>query len=50
MANLRGADEDGIMVEMIKYASISFKENILRLFNQALSEGSFDDSWHIVIL
>ena len=50
MANLRGTDEDGIVAEMIKYSSISFKENLLRLFNQALSEGSFDDSWHIAIL
>ena len=42
MANLRGADEDGIVVEMIKHFNISFKENLSRLFNQALSERSFD--------
>ena len=44
MKNLRGADESGIVVEMIKHSSISFKENLLRLFNQTLSKGSFDDT------
>ena len=29
MTNLRGADEDGVVVEMIKYASKSFKITLL---------------------
>ena len=50
IANLRGADEDGIVVEMIKHSSISFKDSLLYSFNQVLSEGSFDESWHAIIL
>ena len=34
MTNLRGADEDGIDVEMIKYASKSFKDTLLSFYNQ----------------
>ena len=36
MAILRGADEDGIVVEMIKHSSISFKESLSYCFNQTL--------------
>ena len=50
IAILRGADEDGVVVEMIKYSSISFKESLLYVFNRALSDGSCDESWHTVIL
>ena len=42
--NLRGTDENNIMVEMIKHSSISFKERLLHLLNQTLSKGSSDES------
>ena len=44
MSNLRSADEDGIVVEMIKYANIQFKEALIIFFNQILMEGIFDES------
>ena len=50
VAIIRGADKDDIVVEMAKHSSISFNESLLYVFNQALSEGSFDESWHTVIL
>ena len=50
MANLRSADEDSIVVEMIKYANESFKEALLGFFNQILIDRRFDESWHITIL
>ena len=33
MANLRGADKDGMEIELINYSSISFKESLLYIFN-----------------
>ena len=50
MTNLRSADEDGIVVEMIKYANESFKEALLGFLNQILIDGRFDESWHTTIL
>ena len=50
IANLRSADEDGIVVEMIKYANESFKEALLGFLNQILIDGRFDESWHTTIL
>ena len=34
MSNLRSADVDGIVVEMIKHADTPFKESLLHFFNQ----------------
>ena len=50
MSNLRGADEDGVVVEMIKYDSKSFKITLLSFYNQRLLDGYFDESWHPLIL
>ena len=50
MTNLRGADEDGVVVEMIKYASKSFKITLLSFYNQRLLDDCFDESWHTTIL
>ena len=47
MANLRSADEEGIVVEMIKHANIVFKEDLLKKMNQGFQKLSFDESWHI---
>ena len=44
MSNLRSADEDGIVVEMIKYANLKFKEALIIFFNQILMDGTFDES------
>ena len=50
MANLRGADEDGVVVEMIKYTSNSFKDILWSFYNQRLLDCDFDESWHTTIL
>ena len=50
MSNLRSADEDVIVVEVIKYMNLQFKEALLILFNQILMDGTFDESWHNTIL
>ena len=50
MANLRGADEDGIDVEMIKYVSKSFKDTLSSFYNRKLLDGYFGESWHITFL
>ena len=44
MTNLRGADEDGVVVEMIKYASKSFKDTLLSFYIQRLLDVFFDES------
>ena len=50
MANLRGAVEDGVVVEMIKYILKSFKDSLLSFYNQRLLDGDFDESGHTQIL
>ena len=50
MANLHGADEDGVVVEIIKYASKPSKDTLLSFYNQRKFDGYFDDSWHTMIL
>ena len=50
MSNLRSADEDGIVVEIIQFANIQFKEALCIFFNQILMEGTFDESWRNTIL
>ena len=50
MANLKGVDENGIVIEMIKYATRTFKETLISLVNQFLLDASFEDSWYITIL
>ena len=50
MSNLRSTDEDGMVVEMIKYANIEFKEVLIIFFNKILIDGTFDESWHNTIL
>ena len=44
MSNLRSTDEDGMVVEMIKYANIEFKEALIIFFNKILIDGTFDES------
>ena len=50
MANLRSADEEDIMVEMIKHANVTFKEYLLNILNQRLQYRNFDESLYIAIL
>ena len=46
MANLRCADEHGIVIEMIKHGSAQLKWHILCCFNRYLAVGEFDADWH----
>ena len=50
IANLKGVDENGIVIEMIKYATSSFKQLLKSLLNQILVDVSFEDSWYVKIL
>ena len=50
MANLKGADEHGIDIEMLKHATRTFKEHLISLFNQTLLDASFEESLYITIL
>ena len=50
MTNLKDADENGIVIEMIKHATSTFKESLISLFNQTLMDASFEDSWYVTIL
>ena len=50
MANLRSADEEGIMVEMIKHANVAFKEYLLNMLNQRLQYRNVGESLYIAIL
>ena len=50
MSNLRSTDEDGLVVEIIKYANSAFKEALIIFFNEVLIDGIFDESWHNTIL
>ena len=44
MKNLKSADDEGIVIEMIKYANETFKIALITLFNQSLENGAFDES------
>ena len=46
LSNLRCADEVGIVAEMLKYSSSKFRTELLRIFNDSLHSGEFDESWH----
>ena len=50
MKNLKSADDEGIVIEMIKYANETFKIALITLFNQSLEDGLFDESWYTSIL
>ena len=50
MANLKDANEHGIIIEMVKHVTRTFKETLISLFNQTLLGASFEDSWYITIL
>jgi len=49
MANMKCANSDGIVVEMIKYSSDIIKKIILDEFNMALQSGIFQENWHHTI-
>ena len=44
MKNLKSADDEDIVIEMIKYANETFKIALITLFNQSLEDGLFDES------
>ena len=46
IANLRCADENGIVIEIIKHGSNQLKWHILCCFNRYLAVGEFDADWH----
>ena len=50
MKNLKSADDEGIVIEMIKYANETFKIALITLFSQSLEDGLFDESWYTSIL
>ena len=50
MQHLKSADDEGIVIEMIKYAYESFKTTLTLLFNQSLKDGLFDESLYLSIL
>ena len=50
IANLRSADKDDVVVEMIKHADAPCKEILLQFFNKILIDSDFDESWHLTKL
>ena len=50
MTNLKGADEYDIVIEIVKHATRTFKENLISWFNQTLLDASFEESLYITIL
>ena len=50
MANLKGADESVIVIEMVKHVTWTFNEHLVSLFNQILLDASFADSRYMRIL
>ena len=50
MKNLKSVDDQGIVIEMIKYTNESFKAALITLFNQSLANGLFNESWYTSIL
>ena len=49
MANGRGMDSNGIVVEMVKDASDRFKHKLLDVFNHILSNGTIQADWHTTL-
>ena len=49
MANGRGMDSNGIVVEMVKDASDRFKLKLLDVFNHILSNGIIQADWHTTL-
>ena len=49
MSNLRCADNDGLVVGMIKYGSLSLHERICEAFNSILHTGQIFEDWHNTI-
>ena len=45
LANLRCADEQGLVAEMIKHGSPKLKHELIKCFNQVIQTGIFDDGW-----
>ena len=45
MKNLKSADDEGIVIEMIKYANESFNTALITLFNSSLVHGLLHQSW-----
>ena len=50
MTNVYDADEDDIVIEMDKYASIVFQKYFIILCYQRLLDGYVDESWHTTVL
>ena len=46
MANNRGADSSGLIVDMIKHGTEELRQCILEVFNNMLLSGSIEISWH----
>ena len=46
MSNLRWADNDGLVIEIIKYGALSFHETNCKSFNDILYRGWIFDDWH----
>ena len=44
MINLKGADEDDIVIERVKHATRTFKNKLISLFNQIVLDASVADS------
>ena len=49
LSNLRCADEVGIVVEMLKYNSPKFRNELLGISNGSLHSGEFDESWRTTV-
>ena len=46
LPNMRCADEQDIVGEMVKYSSVQFKTELLRCFNESMHSGRFDENWY----
>ena len=46
LSNMRCADEEEIVAEMVKHSSAQFKDELLRCFNESLHSGLFDETWY----
>ena len=49
MANRRGADKSGIVVEMIKHGGHELHFKMLELYNNIITQGKTDSGWHETI-
>ena len=49
LSNLRCADNDGLVAEMLKFGNQDLKIEILRNFNESILLGKFEGSWHSTI-